>query len=821
MLKMVLALAVVLPGVKADDPQAPWASKHDPTDVAKEHVQEIADGRAQYVVVQGGTMDGRNCRSPQGVWQPFEQTWESNRSVRMENIGATDVVNPWLSNGQNDFRSLDEIVARAIGPKMTDSEKARALWWQEVQHRFHLEGDNGELLDPVKVFNVYGHNTCGNDSVCLAGLWRKAGLKVAPARLVGHCVTQVFYDGAWHLMDGDMHSIYLMRDNETVAGEQDLVRDHDLIRRTHTQGILQPDGRAGDEWESSIYVFEGPVTGDRNSATSALNMTLRPGEAIVWRWGHLNPIKYHGPRPPQFPDRVCNGLWEYRPDFKDPSWRAGAATALSIRERDGSLVAEEGKTGIVVWTMSSPYVFVGGRLEVEGAGARFKLSWDGESWHDIDRRLDGLFPPDGPARYRYYLKCELSGDAQLRRLLITNDLLMAPLTLPGMGVGTNAFTYTDESASKRRVRITQQWVERSASRPPDAPSEPIFPPSGGVTDGTGIIFQWQPATDPDGDAIADYHFELSGRADMKWPLSMSFAKLISRTPDAGQSRYTLPGPGLLNPGTNYFWHVRARDDKGVWGSWSPTWKFTPQGPVPPLDVRLEFDRERNRGVLHWAPNPLGKKPAAYRVYASDEKGFSVGDRPYKVTVGASEGMSSEFPANFVVETSATELEVVGPQAKLEGANKAFYRVVAVDAAGNRSGPSDYAASPRPIIVTAPLTQASKGVNYRYPVEAIRSLGDLRTRVINGKETMSFWDVERIRFEIERGPRWLTINTASGVLSGTPDRIGMAEVVVRATLEHDGRRLDGEALKWGIEKVVAANREAVGSATQSFNIDVRP
>ncbi len=266
MLRSLLACAVLFLGAATDDALAPWASKHHATDVAKEHVQEITDQRVEYVVVQGGTMDGRNCRSPQGVWQPFEQTWESNRSVRMENVGTTDVVNPWLSNGQNDFRSLDRIVARVIEPGMTNREKAMALWWQEVQHRFHLEGDNDELLDPVKVFNVYGYNTCGNDSICLAGLWKKAGFKVAPARVVGHCVTQVFYDGSWHLMDGDMHSIYLLRDNETMAGEQDVVRDHDLIRRTHTQGILQPDGRAGDEWESSIYVFEGPVAGDRNSA---------------------------------------------------------------------------------------------------------------------------------------------------------------------------------------------------------------------------------------------------------------------------------------------------------------------------------------------------------------------------------------------------------------------------------------------------------------------------------------------------------------------------------------------------------------------------
>jgi hypothetical protein len=810
----------MLPGLMTDDATAPWSSNRHLTDVAKRYVQEITDGRVEYVVRQRGTMDGRNCRSPQGVWHPFAQTWESNRSVRMENVGPTDVVHPWLVSGQDDFRSLDRIVARAIEPGMTDSDKARALWWQEVQNRFHLEGDNDELLDPVKVFNVYGYNTCGNDSICLAGLWRNAGLKVAPARLVGHCVTQVFYNGSWHVMDGDMQSIYLLRDNVTIAGEQDLVRDHDLIRRTHTQGILQPDARAGDEWESSIYVFDGPVTGDRNSAESDVNMTLRPGEAIVWRWGHLTPIKYHGARPPRFPDRLCNGFWEYRPDFTHPSWRAGATSAVSIRESDGDLMAEQGKTGDIVWTMSTPYVIVGGSLEVEGTGAKFKLSWDGASWHEIDRKLDGLFPPDGPARYRYYLKCELSGDARLRKLGILNDLQMAPLTLPGMGVGNNAFTYTDESAI-RRVRITQQWVERSASRPPSAPPGPVFPPSGGMTDGTEIIFQWRPASDPDGDAIADYHFELSGRPDMKWPLSMSFAKLISRTADAGQAHYTLPSPGLLNPDTQYFWRVRAQDDKGVWGPWSPIWTFTPRGPLLPQGVSLNFDREHNLGVLRWAPNPLGRRPVAYRVYGSNEKGFTVSDRPYQVTVGASEKMPSEFPANFVVETSATELEVVGAQLKLKGANKAFYRVVAVDASGNRSGPSDYAASPRPVIVSAPVTRATSGVAYRYPVEVIRSMGDLRTRVVNGKETMKFWDVERLRFEIQRGPRWLTIDEATGLLSGKPDRPSTTELVVAVTLEHDMRRLDGEALKWGIEKVMASGAETVGSATQSFTIEVRP
>src|SRR5262245_45402305 len=111
---------------------APWKSNRHSTDATKRHVQQVESERLEYRVVQGGTMDGRNCRSPQGVWTPFEQTWESNRSVRMENVGQTNVVNPWLVSGSNDLRSVSAIVARAIEPAMSDREKATALWWQQI-----------------------------------------------------------------------------------------------------------------------------------------------------------------------------------------------------------------------------------------------------------------------------------------------------------------------------------------------------------------------------------------------------------------------------------------------------------------------------------------------------------------------------------------------------------------------------------------------------------------------------------------------------------------------------------------------------------------
>ena len=842
---IVLAMVSVLGSGAAEGP-SPWSTNTHPSDVPKSHTEEITKAQYKYTVVQGGTMDGRNCRSPMGCGMSqegaFIQTWESCRSVRMENVGETDLVNPWLSNGRNNFRSVDEIVASAVAPGMTDAEKAFALWFQEIRHRYHSGGDNNELGDPVKVLNVYGYNTCGNDSISLASLWLKAGLKAAPARALGHCISQAFYDNAWHFLDGDLHCVYLLRDNQTVAGEQDIARDHDLIKRTHSQGILFLDAWWSEPGMAGLYSCEAEVTGQRgNKVDTTMNMVLRPGEALVWGWGQLNPLKYHGAlrTTPTYKSTICNGLWEYRPDLAKEAWRKGAASVENVAAGAEGLSAADGKTGTVVWTMRSPYVFVGGRIEAEGTGAKFSFSRDGNTWAPVENSLDKLFPTVGPACYQYKLKCQLEGAARLRRLAVTNDLQMAPLALPEMTVGQNTFTYSDQSTGDRKVRITHKWVERSASKPPEAPPAPLSPPDGGDSNGTDIVFQWKAPADPDGDAIVDYHFELSSREDMAYPLSMSFYKLISRTADAAKEKgsapdqdkvvakaqYTLLQPGLLTPDRKYYWHVRAKDDKGVWGPWSKTWSFTARGPAHPLDVKLDYSQAKGVGVLRWKANPIGRTPAKYRVYGSDEKGFTVADRKFQCVVGVSKeemaGWNPWFPANFIAETAGMELTVMGADANSPEANKTYYRVVAADEQGKRSGPSDYATGPRPTIYSRPVVPAKVGVEYRYQVCANRSLGDLSSRMQGDQQVKGYFDIERPKFALKQGPAWLKIDEATGVLSGTPDAAGKADVTITATIDREVRKLDEAALKWGNEKVLSTTTERVGSATQAFVIDVQP
>ena len=74
-----------------------------------------------------------------------------------------------------------------------------------------------------------------------------------------------------------------------------------------------------------------------------------------------------------------------------------------------------------------------------------------------------------------------------------------------------------------------------------------------------------------------------------------------------------------------------------------------------------------------------------------------------------------FPPNFIADTTAQELPVMGRDVDLAAANKTYYRVVAVDEHGKRSGPSDYAAAPRPVIYSKPVVAATRGAEYRYQI----------------------------------------------------------------------------------------------------------
>jgi len=220
----------------------------------------------------------------------------------------------------------------------------------------------------------------------------------------------------------------------------------------------------------------------------------------------------------------------------------------------------------------------------------------------------------------------------------------------------------------------------------------------------------------------------------------------------------------------------------VWGDWGPVWSFVPEGPGVPLGVKVELANTNRDGSLTWYENPMGRRPATYRVYASDEKGFSVSDNDYDVV--AARRRTERRPGNFWKEVEGTRCPVIGENGS--GVNRAHYRVVAVDEAGNRSGPSEYVTAPRPYIAGLSCEEGYVGQRFESRVFVIASEGDLRSITVDGNPyNPAFRDADPITFTLVDAPVWMSIDR-DGQLSGTPDRAGSVEIKVEASLEGVGK-----------------------------------
>ncbi len=813
-------------GAVIGEPKKPFDDRAD--DKPCQHQEVVRAGSHTYEIQFHGTVDGTMTRDPIG-YGAFVQGWQPNRSVLIENTGQTNVLNPRIAvNGRRNWWTLEEVVAEATGGCTTEADRARAIWEFSRRHRFHACTWDSECNDVLKVLNVYGYTLCGNEAHLINDLWKAAGLVPRRGYPVGHVVCEVFYDGDFHLLDSDEHVICLERDNKTIASCTEVVRDHDLIKRTHTYGIGQREDRTTDEFSASLYSYEGERKGDLGSNTKhSMDLTLRPGESIELRWDHAGKEYSAGTIDPTGQpngdgqgsltawgatayDNLRNGRLCYRPDLSGNLAEQGAAEfENSVFDATAAAVRPAGPDtpAIVAWEFASPYVFVGGKATAavqlgKESSAEWSYSVDQAAWKPLGSvaeagqvtlsvSLDEVVSEREQPTYRFWLRLILKGEAQARDILFANDIQTSALNLPEIEVGTNRIVYSDANADAREVRITHRWLERSAWHPPQAPAGAISPNDGETVAGSQVRFQWEPPQDPDGDGIVDYHFELSERADMRWPLSPNFEKRISLTPAQGKPEWTVPYPGLLNPATTYYWHVRALDAAGVWGPFSRTFSFRVQAPGVPQDLKLKAD-EAGGLILSWQANPQGERPVAYKIYGSDEKGFSISDVPYRVHRGkgfclameqyegklahtADMGMV-ETPGNLIARIAESSLKVVGWDLALPNTNKAFYRVVAIDEAGCESGPSDYAEVPRPFAVVPHADKAKLGNPYECRPIAIRSIGDLRCRRSKTSSyNAAFWDREEFSFEPVEIPDGLALDPQTGVISGAPPKEGTHEI----------------------------------------------
>ena len=713
----------------------------------------------EFAVKLGGFLDESNtvtkqpmnyCAGPGHRNPPHDQVFEPNLYVAIENTGDADVINPWLvANGQRDWWSVetmaDEIRRNAGGRRATETEKAMAVWRLVSEAIYDQRAGKGlvdSVADPVRLFNSFGFDGCTANAAVSRRLSEALGLKAREVRLgalafldghgrgacCDHDIYEVWADGAWHFLDTDLIVFLLNRDNRTVAGTEDLVRDADLLVRS-----LGKNGRAGRDLlrtkfyyehfrkNMTLYASNKTCAWNDNAenifhsskhypATRTMALRLRPGEKLVRYWGNIGKNIVHGLR--LHPEvRFSNGKLMYRPNLRKALSLKGVESCRGVVQEASKKYPAlhpggTGKTAELVWQVESPYAIAGARLglvcrrETREDALEVMVSRDGKNWRSIwvtpanesgknDHvavrmdaciELDWFVNPDhsekisptvhtfglGPC-YGYFVKVAMWAGSSpkavgLDAIRFDTDIQCATRSLPSLFCGKNKIKYRDEAPGRRKVKVTYGWQEDASICPPEAP-EPIYPQQAAQVDALDFEFRWKRARG-NGRSVDDYHIQISRYADFRWCVSPMFDRYLSRGKYGGKTRWQAELPNLLNPDEKYFWRVRARNVKGVWSGWSRGHSFVPHGPGIVMNIKIK--RKGRSHILAWSANANGNRPVGYRVHGSMQTG----------------GFSASRKNLLAVVTEA--------EFSLKGAKKGmFYRVVALDANGVVSTPSEF------------------------------------------------------------------------------------------------------------------------------------
>ena len=755
--------------------------------VERGHAEDIGDARHDYVVPMGGTLDMENTRIVSTA--NCRVGFQPNLELVIANTGDTPVVNPRVViNGRGDWRDRASLAAEWTRGAANDQEKALLLWQNMRQHTYHheplFEGDVQH--DPVLLFNVFGFSLCDDAAQAGVALFREAGLAGSTCRaLDGHVQGEAMVDGKLQFLDVDMDCFYLDRENERPVSGDELARDHDLVRRELNFGPVVGSFRPSDELAALFGPddtrFE-PVDGRHR-----LDYVLRPGERVVFRWANQGKFpaqdEAHAWRPPFFGNSEF--VFEPRLSLAALATDAVAAEGWEDGPEPGQLVAAR-PGAQVTYAVKAPWLVCGGRLdlglagdgrpvactvEVAPDGGDWRLVWERRGPGDVQAGIpldEALALREGGPEFGYRVRVTVAEPGpRLASLRLVTDILVARLSLPRLRLGDNHVAYADDTTGPRHVTVTHRWRETDAVTPLPGPARPLAPLPGQAVAADRVRYAWEPVS-----GARRYRLQVSLRPDFAWPYRSSLDVAIPAP------EWEVPFEGLYSPGVTYYWRVRCLGERGVLGPWSDTWTFTWDGPRVPVDLRAEA--RDGRITLRWRPNPRGPRPVAYEVYGSGIKGFTIAREAH-----AEFGLG-ELPPNLLAATTGTSMVVAAPELEGAAASEVYYRVVALDAAGTRSGPSDYCELPHPWVMGKPVTDAVAGQPYAYRLRSLASLGDLQFRSAAGPgNEAAFRDYEVQRFALRESPPWLAVDAETGLVSGTPPAPGRWRVEAEVTNQSGG------------------------------------
>jgi hypothetical protein len=427
------------------------------------------------------------------------------------------VISPRVTSaGGTDFSSLRRLLASPRLAGRRGEDLAVALWQLLVDPRegvYHycppLERLTDHFVyDPIKMLNCFGWSICGLTANLLAVLCRAAGLDDARiAHLKEHEATEVFYGGAWHLLDADLQAFHRRHPphEDAIAGYAECLADPTLVsrQRNPSRPYYLPDRPP----ERMADLYRVAPSCDRPYAVHAhtMDFVLRPGERLerhtshegLWIWfSNCSDFKNRWPaewrddgpwerHPPH--RRFGNGRWVYAPDLTSASrdFEAGVLESDGLEPRRRGTVAARPGPCACTFEFDSPYVFTGtpaldGRqaprdgcileatvFQDAACRARIRAAVDPDlAWFTVwesaeaGRRTVRLdLTPHVVNAYRYLLRFEFDASGPescgLEALRVASAVLVAPGSLGRLVEGTNdlAVRFGDEDGLP-----TRRWI---------------------------------------------------------------------------------------------------------------------------------------------------------------------------------------------------------------------------------------------------------------------------------------------------------------------------------------------------------------------------
>jgi hypothetical protein len=461
-----------------------------------------------------------------------------------------------LSDKVPDVSSLEAWKKSFIKEGMSDKEKALAVFNTEVTFQQadappneYLQREDA-VLDPIKLFNVYGYTLCSVSSANVMCLARYVGLPARCFTIQAHVVPEIFYEGGWHMFDADLIE-YFPKADGTIASLKEIVDEVSQWKAKHPEYatinksnryayMAKPGWKTGPDvllrnpfyddmgwlpcaefaWGDTMLQFSG-IANNWQSCYSMgyrVNVELREGEKLTRNWFnkgmHVNMLGggeapgalrakigeasfRHSPRWGDIaPGRVGNGTLEY-----DVPLAGGALTAANLaagsQDHAGPAVHVEdpASPGVLDIRMPSSYVYLSGRVSftpVLGDGGAIKV----------------LVSDNNALDWKPVAEVTAGGDQQidLGPLVSRRYVYILRFVLKGKGTGLD------------RLKLTHDIQHSQRPLPALARGENKIAFSAGPAEGTITI---EGAVEPSSKGkqllLGDFHPQLDGYAPYAFP----------------------------------------------------------------------------------------------------------------------------------------------------------------------------------------------------------------------------------------------------------------------------------------------------------------